>query len=855
MAASPNLQATLPGFGRLLRRFWPAVRRQRRTLIGALLALLAEVLLRLLEPWPLKLVFDRVIPTAADPLPSGLPLIDALDPGLLLILAAASTVALTALRALAEYANTVGFSLVGNNALAQVRAQVYSHLQRLSLAFHTQARSGDLIVRVIGDVSQLKDVAVTALLPLLVNLLILVGMLGLMAWMNWQLTLLALSVLPLFWLTTLRLGPQIQAAARKQRKREGAMAATAAEALGAIRIVQALSLEDRLAETFFSQNKDGLKQDAKAAKLSASLERSVDVVIALGTGLVLWYGAQLVLRAALTPGDLLVFLTYLKNAFKPVRDFAKYTGRLAKALAAGERVADLLEREPDVRNLPGAVPAPPLQGGVAFDRVDFAYQPGHPVLRGIQCTVPPGRHVALVGPSGHGKTTLLSLLLRLYDPTQGRVLLDGQDIRAYTLESVRAQISVVMQDTILFAASVRDNIAYGVPEASEEDIVAAARLASAHEFIQALPEGYDTVLGERGATLSNGQRQRIAIARAAIRRAPIVILDEPTTGLDETNARQVMDALDRLIAGRTAFLITHELSYAERADLVLVLEDGRLMEQGGHAELLRRGGLYARWYGLQAQVGEDRAWDVLVDSAPPAASAGTDATEPAHGTPRDDAAQPLPAPIPVRRHLAGVPKSPVPAPPRGGVRRRMVGLAGLGLALMGGLLALTAGASRGAAGPIPAGAPTIAAAAAPTSSPLSHTPATAAASPTTLAPAAGGSPTPEDAPPATEMAVISRTVAGAANVLTFSGPLTGVNALAWARDNRTLALGSADQRVRVLDTATGQVTLLAGHTGAVYQVAWAPDGETLASGGADGTVRLWTAAGRPLATLTGTDGL
>ncbi|HET9492941.1 MAG TPA: ABC transporter ATP-binding protein, partial [Chloroflexia bacterium] len=592
MARAKTLPQTLPGFWKIVRHFWPHLRSERGLLAGSFLALFAEVGLRLLEPWPLKLVFDRVIPTGAA-YSTGVPFLDGLDAMPLLVFAAVAVVAVTALRALAAYFNTVGFALVGNKVVTAVRSEVYYHLQRLSLNFHTRARSGDLVVRVIGDVSQLKDVAVTAMLPMMANVLILVGMFALMLWLNWQLTLLALVTVPLFWLATARLSGRIQDAARKQRKREGAMAATAAESIGAIKIVQALSLEDTLARAFFDQNKQSLKQDAKASKLAASLERTVDVLIALSTGLVLWYGAVLVLNNTLTPGDLLVFLTYLKNGFKPVRDFAKYTGRLAKATAAGERVLDLLDREPDVRDLPGAVPAPAFSGAVRFSGVNFEYEPGHPVLRDINLTVAPGQHVALVGPSGNGKSTLVSLIMRLYDPTQGRVEIDGRDIREYTIESVRSQVSVVMQDTILFAASVRDNIAYGAPDATQEEVEAAARLANAHDFIMALPEGYDTVLGERGSTLSNGQRQRISIARAAIRRAPIVILDEPTTGLDEANERLVMQAIYRLIQGRTAFLITHRLSYAQHAGVILVMEHGRIVEWGRHVDLLRAGGVYS----------------------------------------------------------------------------------------------------------------------------------------------------------------------------------------------------------------------------------------------------------------------
>lgn len=563
-----------------------------------------------MEPWPLKFVFDRVIPTAPSGGLSGISIIDRMDSLTLLTFSAFALVAIIGLRSFATYKNTVGFALIGNRVLTKVRNDLFRHLQFLSLSFHNKSRSGDLIIRVIDDVSMLKEVTVTAILPLLANFLILIGMVVVMYWLNWKLALLALMIFPLFWLSTVRLSRRIQEVARKQRRREGAMAATAAESFGAIRIIQALSLDGTFNRAFSSQSRKDQKADVKAKRLEASLERTVEVLIALATALVLWYGALLVLRNVLSPGDLLVFLSYLKTAFRPIRNTAKYTGRLAKASAACERVVDVLETKPEIHDLPSAVPAPPFHGLVKYENVSFSYEPGYSVLVDINLEAHPGQCIALVGPSGAGKSTLISLLIRLYNPTEGRITIDGRDIREYTIVSLRQQMSVVLQDTILFATTVSDNIAYGAPEAAPDEIEAAAYLANAHEFIKTLPQGYDTVLGERGVTLSNGQRQRIAIARAAIRKAPIIILDEPTTGLDKENQKAVTEALKRLALNSTIFLLTHDLIYASGADLLFYMENGKLIERGTHAELMKKKGRYSMMYNLQITSHDDEKREI-----------------------------------------------------------------------------------------------------------------------------------------------------------------------------------------------------------------------------------------------------
>jgi ATP-binding cassette subfamily B protein len=451
----------------------------------------------------------------------------------------------------------------------------------------------------MSDVSIINDVVVTAVLPLAASFLVLLGMVGLMLWLRWELAFLALATAPLFWIRTVKLSGLILDASRKQRKRDGAMAATAVESIGAIKIVQALSLEGMFSEAFSNANAKSLRAGVRASRLSASLERSIDLFVAVATALVLWFGARLVLERALTAGDLVVFLSYLKSAFRPARDFAKYTGRLAKAKAAGERVLDVLEQQPEVRDLPRARSAPTFSGALRFEGVSFAYESGRRVLDDVSFEVRPGQWVAVTGASGSGKSTLASLVLRLYDPELGAVLIDGRDIRDYTLDSLRSQISVVLQDPMLFAATVRDNIGYGAPRAAVVEIEAAALLASAHGFIEGLANGYETMLGERGVTLSGGQRQRIALARAAVRRSSLLILDEPTTGLDGENARAVTDGLKAIARGRTTLLISHDLDLVSRSDLILVLDGGKLIERGSHEELLRANGRYALMFALR----------------------------------------------------------------------------------------------------------------------------------------------------------------------------------------------------------------------------------------------------------------
>ena len=598
-----NLNEILPGIGQIVSKFWPQIRKQRLLIAGSFLALLAETGFRLLEPWPLKFILDLVLIPQVNANSSEPALVGGLNPLALLALLTLAIVAIAVLRSVASYLSTYGMALASTQMWTEVRGNLYAHLQRLSLSFHDQFRSGDLITRVTSDIERLRLATIKVALPLFTNIVTLVGMLAVVFWLNWELALIAITIFPLFIFLTKRLIARIRKVVRKHRKTQGALANTTSETISAIEVVQALFLHDHLESNFVRQNTRSLSQGAESLKLTALLEGTMQVLMALVTALVLWRGSQIVLQRALTPGELLVFLSYLKNAFNPLRQLTKQIGQIAKATASGERVIHILDYEPHVRNLPGAKKAHPFLGVVKFENVTFGYEPDHDILKNLNFKVQPGQKVALVGPSGSGKSTLASLILRLYDPVEGRILIDGEDIRSYKLDSLRQQIAVVLQESFLFAASVRENIAFGKLGASDREVETAACLANAHDFIMELPDGYDTILGERGGTLSGGQRQRIKIARAAIRQAPIIILDEPTTGLDRASERAVNEAFEHLSLGKTTFIISHDLRAVENADLILYLEGGRILERGTHGELMGLGGHYATLYRLQTTVG------------------------------------------------------------------------------------------------------------------------------------------------------------------------------------------------------------------------------------------------------------
>jgi subfamily B ATP-binding cassette protein MsbA len=424
-------------------------------------------------------------------------------------------------------------------------------------------------------------------------------MLAVMFSLDWRFSLIALSIAPVLFFVVYRFTRRIKTAARAVKRKESELASVVQESIASARVVKAFAQEEFEEGRLDHESQETVDLGLRARSIKATLPPLVDILVAIGTCLVLWYGVRLVLADRLTSGELLVFVVYLGKMYKPMKDLSKMTDTLSKASVGFERIGEILAIESQVRELPGARPAPRFTGAIEFDHVRFGYAPGQLVLSDVNFRVAPGQRVALVGSTGSGKSTLIGLIPRLYDVLGGAIRVDGRDVRSYTLASLRRQVSFVLQDPLLFRASVAQNIAYGRPDATSEEIVFAARLANADEFIRRLPQGYDTVLGERGDTLSGGQRQRIAIARAIIRDAPILLLDEPSAALDPESEALIFDGLSRLLEGKTSITIAHRLATVRNADVIFVLSDGVISERGTHAQLIAHNGLYARLYRIQ----------------------------------------------------------------------------------------------------------------------------------------------------------------------------------------------------------------------------------------------------------------
>ena len=582
------------------RRFGRFVRPYRWRLTAGTSLAIVQIVIGLAEPWPLALVVDHVLApkrgARSSPIAAVVPA--TWSATALIVTAVIALIALVGLSALADFASTRLMDGTGQRIGNDIRAETFAHLQRLSLRFHHRQTVGDLTSRVTGDVDRLQDLMVQALAVLVPNVLLVIGMLAVMFVVDPVFAMLALVVAPLMVWSIYHSTHEMKRASRQARAKDGEVAGIAAESLAAIQVVQAFSLEKKTNAAFVHSTDESLAANLDAIRHQARLGPLVDVAGAIARAVVIAVGAQRVLDGRMTVGVLLVFLAYLTKLYVPVKALSKLTFNISRGEACGERVDAILARTPDVADRPTATPAQPLRGQIDFDHVSFAYGTD-PVLVDACLTIHAGETVAIVGPTGSGKSTLASLIPRFFDPDQGAVRIDGVDIREYALASLRAQIGLVLQDSILFRTSLWDNIACGQPGATSEQVVHAAVQARVDEFVGRLPDGFDTVLGERGADLSGGQRQRVAIARAILRDSPILILDEPTSALDAQAESLVIEALENLMVGRTTIIIAHRLSTVRRADRIIVIDHGHITEQGTHSSLVSEGGLYATLSNLQ----------------------------------------------------------------------------------------------------------------------------------------------------------------------------------------------------------------------------------------------------------------
>jgi ATP-binding cassette subfamily B protein/subfamily B ATP-binding cassette protein MsbA len=579
-----------------LRLLGIALRGEGVPVAAGLALLVGSTAAALLQPWPLKLVIDSVLGSESPPAL----LATASRPALLGVLAAVVIALQIVVGALAM----LGTNFVIRAALRMVfrlRCALFEHLQKLSLSFHDATKVGDSLYRVAWDTYAVQTLLNNAIVPATTATLTLVGIAVVMALRDWRVTVAALTIAGPLVMLIRRLDRPMTRYSLRVHERESDLSSRVQEALTAIRAVQAFAREPLERERFERQAAASLHANLHLTLLQTGSQMVVAALMAVGTAAVLWLAGRRALAGALTPGDVVLLAAYLVMLYKPLETLA-YTAVAVQGAAAGaRRVLALLDVRPDVTDAPGAAPLPGRAfGGLAFEHVTFAYGAGEPALRDVSLDVRPGEVVAIVGASGAGKTTLASLVVRFYDPQAGRITLDGYDLRALTLRSLRENVALVLQDPIVFGATIRENIAYGRPAATAEEVERAARAANAHEFIAALPEGYATVVGERGVTLSGGQRQRVAIARAFVKDAPVLILDEPTSALDAENERAILEALARLMKGRTTLIIAHRLSTIRHADRIVVLEGGVVVEQGTHTELLARPRVYARLHSLQA---------------------------------------------------------------------------------------------------------------------------------------------------------------------------------------------------------------------------------------------------------------
>ncbi len=585
---------------RLRQVMFTHLRKVKWTLLLAIIGMLGVTATELLSPWPLSIIFDNIL--LNNPLPSYLTFLNTWaqnNPRRLLLIVSGSVAAIALLSGTFAYMQTYLTSRIGYQLVSTLRQELFAHLQRLPLSFHQSTRRGELMTKVTGDAQILREVFTDTGLDFLSNILTLVGMFVVMFFVNWRLSLIPLATFPVLFIIFYTLQRKLKKSMKTQRKQEGKLNAHLSENLAAMSTVQAFGRERHEIKRFEKQSTKNLAEGIRVARMSSAMTRSINSVSAIGLASVIFVGALEVLDARMTLGSVLVFVTYVRGIYRPVKQLVKLSNKLTRASVGAQRISEVLDLEPEIQDKPYAIRVTHLQGEIIFNKVSFSYSSDKKILHDITFRITPGQRVALVGSSGSGKSTMLSLLLRLYDPQKGHIYIDQVDLRDYERESLRQHIGLVLQDSLLFGASIRENISYGKPEASLWEIKEAAKQAHIHDFIMSLPETYDTVIGELGSTLSGGQRQRIAIARALVKNPSILILDEPTSALDAESSKQVQHTINTLQGNRTVIVITHQLNTVKDFDQILVLRQGRIVERGTHDSLLERRGVYAELYQLQ----------------------------------------------------------------------------------------------------------------------------------------------------------------------------------------------------------------------------------------------------------------
>lgn len=572
------------------------VRPYRGTLLIILLAMMVETAMSLAAPWPLKVIIDNVV--GSHKLPHWLdqmvrPMLEGGAKLQVAGIAALAVAVIALLGALATYVDNYYTESVGQWVANDLRLRTYHHLQRLSLGHYDTHQTGTLLSTITTDIQTIQGFASSSTLNILVDLLTIVSMLGLMFWLNWDFTMIAVGITPFLLFFVSRFKKAVKKATHQVRKEQSEIVAVVQQGLESMQVVKAFGRQD-LEEANLAEVSHATVNAALAARrVKSMLSPVVTIVVALCTAVVLWRGAALILVGAMTVGALTVYLSYLTKFFKPVKDLATTTNAIAQAAVGVDRIRAILDTDDVIAERFDALDPATIKGEIVFEHVAFAYSRDAPVLKDVSFSIKPGQMVGVVGPTGCGKSTVVSLIPRFYDPTSGAVKIDGHDVRDYKINPLRDQIGYVLQDTVLFRGTIRENIAFGRPNATKEEIVNAAKLANADEFISRMPQGYDTMVGDRGLTLSGGQRQRIGIARVMVRNSPILLLDEPTAALDSESERAVIEALERLMKGRTVVTIAHRLSTIRDADLIIVVSGGVVAESGNHDELMARNGIYA----------------------------------------------------------------------------------------------------------------------------------------------------------------------------------------------------------------------------------------------------------------------